>query len=59
MTPEQVAAFALISQIIINGPQVILEISEAWAKADPSGEDWQVLVDVIEGLRPKDPLGKV
>jgi hypothetical protein len=55
----EIAAFALISQIILNGPFAILEISKAWSKVDPIGADYQALIDVIEGLRPKDPLGKV
>lgn len=58
MDPKVLAAFLLIEKIIIYGPQIINDISLAWAKEDATAEDFQVLVDVIEGLRPKDPLGK-
>lgn len=59
MTPAEIAAFALIQQIILNGPGIINEISAAWIKEDPTAEDFDVLVGVIDSLRPKDPLGKV
>jgi hypothetical protein len=59
MTPEQAAAFFLIQQIILNGPAIINEISMAWSKVDPSAEDFEALAEIIDTLRPKDPLGKV
>jgi hypothetical protein len=59
MDPKDAAALALITQIIINGPGTINEISMAWSKVDPTGTDFQALVDIVDSLRPKDPLEKV
>lgn len=59
MDPKMVAAFLIIEKLILEGPQIINDISAAWLKEDPTAEDFQVLVDVVESLRPKDPLNKV
>lgn len=59
MDPKVLAAYLLIQQIIINGPGIINEIQMAWAKVDPTAEDFDALVEVIETMRPKDPLEKV
>ncbi len=59
MSSAELAAFMLIQQIIVNGPGVISEISAAWSKLDPTAEDFDALVNAIEAVRPKDPLGKI
>ena len=56
---EMAVALALIQAIIVYGPGIINEIQMAWSKKDPTGQDFQALADIIDGLRPKDPLGKV
>jgi hypothetical protein len=58
MDPKMLAAFLLIEKIITEGPGIINDISAAWQKVDPTAEDFEALVGVMEGQRPKDPLKK-
>ena len=58
MDPKMLAAFLLIERIITDGPEIINSISAAWQKVDPTAEDFDALVTVMEAQRPKDPLKK-
>lgn len=58
LSPIGIAAFMLISRIITEGPQIINDVSAAWQKVDPTAQDFEALVTVIEAQRPKDPLKK-
>ena len=56
MDPKALAIYLIIERLILEGPQIINEISAAWQKEDPTAEDFQVLADLVDVLRPKDPL---
>jgi hypothetical protein len=58
MNAVMMASFLLIERIITEGPQIINNISAAWQKVDPTAEDFEALVGMLEAERPKDPLKK-
>ncbi len=51
-------SMTVAERILFDGPQAIIAIAEAWKKVDPTAEDFEKLVGVMEGMRPKDPLKK-